>query len=497
MSNNNIKLYDMCIGGEWVQAISRDTLPTINPATGETWAQVPAGGQGDVDRAVAAARAAFDAKSWRSMLGKQRGRLMRQLAEVIRRDADKLAAIETRDNGKLIRESQAQLRVIPDWYDYFAGLADKIQGETIPVDKPDMLNYTVRHPLGVVGAIVPWNSPLLIAAYKLAPALAAGNTIVLKPAEQTSVSALEFARLAIEVGFPPGVINVVTGYGHAAGAALSAHPGINKLTFTGGTVTGRRVAAAAGANTVPLTLELGGKSPQLVFADADLARVTNGVLAGIFAACGQSCVAGARLFAHESIIAELTDRISARAKSIVIGDPANPASEMGPLAFAQQLERCESYVRLGVKEGARLLLGGQQPAARQGQGFFFEPTIFVDVRNDMRIAQEEIFGPVLCITPFKVEAEAVALANDSSYGLAAGVWTQDIQRAHRVAQQLQAGTIWINAYRIVSHASPMGGYKNSGYGRENGLQAINDFTTLKSVWIDLSDETSDPFSLRI
>jgi aldehyde dehydrogenase (NAD+) len=303
--------------------------------------------------------------------------------------------------------------------------------------------------------------------------------------------------LAQEVGFPPGVINVVTGYGQTAGAALSTHPGLDKLSFTGGTATGRRVAQAAGANTTPLTLELGGKSPHLVFADADLARVTNGVLAGIFAACGQSCVAGSRLLAHESVVSELTDRITNRAKSIVIGDPSDPASEMGPLAFAEQLDRCEHYVRLGTEEGANLLLGGRQPATRQGRGYFFEPTIFGDVRNGMRIAQEEIFGPVLCITPFTNEAEAVAMANDSPYGLAAGVWTQDIGRAHRVAHQLQAGTIWINAYRIVSHASPMGGYKSSGYGRENGIQAINDYTTLKSVWIDLSDVSPDPFSLRV
>ncbi len=493
----DIKHYRMCIGGEWVEAISTETLASIDPATGETWAIVPAGSAADIDRAVNSARSAFVSEAWRSMLGKERGRLMRALATAIRREVDHLAMIETRENGKLIRETRAQMRVIPDWYDFFAGLADKIQGETIPLDKPNILNYTLREPLGVVGAIVPWNSPLLIATYKLAPALAAGNTIVLKPSEQTPVSALEFARLAQEVGFPPGVINVVTGYGETVGAALAAHRGIDKLAFTGGTETGRRVAQAASANTISLTMELGGKSPQIVFADADLARATNGILAGIFAACGQSCIAGSRLLAHQSVVADLTDRIAKRARAIVIGDPSDPRSEMGPLASAEQLERVENYVNLGLAEGASLLQGGRRPPALRGRGFFFEPTIFCDVRNDMRFAQEEIFGPVLCIMPFANEAEAVALANDCAYGLAAGVWTQDIRRAHRVAQQLQVGTVWINAYRIVSHASPMGGVKRSGYGRENGVQAIYEFTTVKSVWVDLSDEVPDPFSLRI
>ena len=449
-----------------------------------------------MDRAVSAARNAFE-DSWGRMLPGERARIMRQIAAAIGEHADYLAQVETRDNGKLIREMSGQANYLVNYYHYFAGAADKIHGEVIPTDKPTMLNYTMREPVGVVGAIVPWNSPLLLLSWKLAPALAAGCTMVAKPAEQTSASTLEFARLVLDnTDLPKGVFNVVTGYGPSAGAALAKHPGLDKLAFTGSSETGKLIAKYAAENHTRLSLELGGKSPNIVFEDANLDNAVNGIMEGIFAATGQTCMAGSRLLVHESIMAELLDKLAGRARQIRLGDPQSMDTEMGPVAFKEQLDKIKSYCKIGLDEGARLVVGGKPPErADLTQGYFFEPTIFGDVHNRMRIAQEEIFGPVLCVIPFSTDEEAIKIANDIAFGLGAGIWTYNIQRAHRLAKAIKAGTVWVNNYRVVSYASPFGGYKASGYGRENGLEAIHGYTQVKSVWIELSDQIGDPFTL--
>ena len=429
------------------------------------------------------------------MLPLERARIMRQIAEGIGEHADYLARIETQDNGKLIREMLTQVKYLVNYYHYFAGAADKIHGEVIPVDKPSMFNYTMREPLGVVGAITPWNSPLLLLSWKLAPALAAGCTMVAKPAEQTSASTLEFARLVIDkTDLPKGAFNVITGYGESAGAALARHPGIDKVAFTGSSETGKLVAKYAAENHTRVTLELGGKSPNIVFQDADIDNAVNGIIKGIFAATGQTCIAGSRLLAHESIVDVLLEKLVDKAAKIKLGDPQKTDTEMGPVAFKEQLDKIKFYCRTGEEEGAKVVMGGKPPD-REGltQGYFFEPTIFRDVHPDMKIARDEIFGPVLAVMTFRTEEEAIAMANDTPYGLGAGIWTQNIQIAHRVAKAIRAGTVWVNNYRVISFASPFGGYKASGYGRENGLEAIREYTQVKSVWIELANKVEDPF----
>jgi len=470
----------LIIDGAAVPAASGQTFPTLNPATGETLTEVARAGAEDVDRAVAAARTAMDKGPWASMDGAARGQLLWKLGERMLAETQALAELETRDSGKTIRDtSGGDVPGAARCFQYFAGWADKIQGDVNPVSGP-FLNYTRREPVGVVGAIIPWNFPILMAAWKLGPALAAGNTVVLKPAEQTPLTAIRLGELALEVGFPPGVVNVLPGFGEEAGAALVRHPGVNKIAFTGSTEVGKLIQREAAATLKRVTLELGGKSPNIVFADADLEQAVRGALTGIFYNQGQVCTAGSRLLlersVHDAFLAKLLDGAS----KMQPGDPLSPKSRMGPLVSQQQLERVLGYVAKGKAEGARLEVGGERVGDK---GYFVPPTVFTGVTNDMTIAREEIFGPVLSVIPFDDVADATRIANDTIYGLAAAVWTRDVGKAHAVAHAIQAGTVWINTYMNSQNASPFGGYKQSGVGRELGSSFIEHYTELKSVWV--------------
>ena len=481
--------YDNWIDGAFAAPAEGRRMETANPFTGGVWAAA-ADDPGAVDLAVAAARRAFQHGPWATMPAAGRARLLRRLGEILTRDADELAAIETRDNGKIIRETTAQARSLQSYFDYFAGLAETVSGEQIPSPSPNFLVYTERVPVGVVGAVIPWNSPLALLTWKLAPALAAGCTAVVKPSELTPVTALLLAERAAEAGFPPGVINVVTGAA-GVGAALAAHPGIDKITFTGGGDTARHVARAAAGNLVPTVLELGGKSPQIIFDDADPEAAANGLLAGIFAASGQTCVAGSRVYVQSGIADEILARVTARAEELVLGDPSDPATEMGPAASDAQRDRILAMIEQARAEGATVAAGGVVDPVLGGR--FVRPTVITDVTNDTTIVREEVFGPVLAVMPFDDEDEVVALANDSDFGLAAGVWTLDVRRAHRMARALDAGTVWINTYRNVSCVAPFGGFKQSGYGKDNGREALDGYLKTKTVWVELTGATRDPF----
>ena len=492
-----MKAYRLLIGGEEVDAASGETFDAMNPTTGEVWARHSLAGAEDVDRAVRAAKQAFEGEAWQSLSPTRRGRLMMRLADLIAQKAEQIAQVEVRDNGKLYKEMLAQLRAIPEWLYYYGGLADKIEGRVVPLDKTSVLNYTLREPLGVVGIIVPWNSPVLLLLYSMGPALAAGNTIVVKPSEHASASIVETLQLAEEAGFPPGVFNVVTGMGKTGGALVD-HPDVAKIAFTGSEGTAKGIAAAAGSRLAPVTLELGGKSPNIVFADAALDAAEAGVLAGIYGAAGQSCVAGSRALFERPIYDELLERVTARTRSIVLGDPMAENTQMGPIANVPQLDRVQSMVAAAGGEGAQIVAGGERVAVADfPEGLFFAPTILAGVRNDATIAQNEVFGPVLNVTPFETEDEAVALANATRFGLAAGVWTRDVKRAHRVARRIRAGTVWINTYRAITFNSPFGGYKDSGFGRVNGAEAVEGFLQTKSVWVETSEDVPDPFVMRV
>ena len=489
--------YRMYIGGQWLDAASGEMFETDNPFTGQPWALVPRGGPADVDRAVQAAHAAFTSGDWPRMNPSRRGSLVRKLGDLVAEHARELADVEVRDNGKLLAEVGGQTAYMAHWLHYYAGLADKIEGAVIPVDKAEMFNYTRHEPLGVIGAIVPWNSPLLLATWKMAPALAAGNTMVIKPSEYTSASALELMKLVEQAGFPPGVVNVVTGFGADVGVPLVEHPRVAKIAFTGSDATGQRIYEAAARGMKRVTMELGGKSPHIVFDDAELDNAAKGVISGILAATGQTCVAGSRLLVQQSIHDRFVEKILAMFKTARMGDPMSLDTQVGPISNKPQLEKILKYIDIAKSEGATVVVGGARASRPEcGDGWFVEPTIFTGVNNQMRIAQEEVFGPVMAVIPFKDEEEAIAIGNDVVYGLAAGVWTQSMRRSLMMAERLQAGTVWINTYRTNSYMSPFGGYKRSGFGREGGKDMIHEYLQTKSVWISTATDVPNPFVQR-
>jgi aldehyde dehydrogenase (NAD+) len=485
MSTTTHERHQLLINNEWRPSACGKTMEVINPATEEVIAEVPAADRADVDAAVAAARAALDGP-WSKMSARERGRLVRKLADRLMERADEVARLETLHNGKPISESRhIEIPAAAECFEYYAGWSDKVMGETIPV-KGNHLTYTLREPIGVVAAIVPWNFPLLLAAWKVAPALACGNTVILKPASQTPLTALALGRIALEVGLPPGVLNVITGPGATLGQAIVEHPGIDKIAFTGDTSTGRSIMKSAADTLKRITLELGGKSPNIVLDDADIDAAIRGATIGIFYGKGEVCAAGSRLLVGRGIRNEFIDKLVARTNKMVPGDPMDPKTRFGALSSRKQLETVLKYIDTGKREGATLVAGGERADIGTGKGYFVRPTVFAEVAPEMTIAREEIFGPVLAAIEFADLDEAIARANDSPYGLAAGVWTRDVKKAHYVAKNLQAGTVWVNTYNVYDTAAPFGGYKQSGFGREMSAHALEHYTQIKTVWIDLN-----------
>ena len=491
-----LKRYQMYIDGQWTDAQDGATFTSINPATGEAWAQIPEASEADVNRAVEAAHRAFNGGPWSKLTPTARGKMLRRLAEILAQHSEALGRCETIDTGKLFKETRWQANYISDFFHYYAGLADKVSGETLPIDKPDMMTMTLREPLGVVAAVVPWNSQLFLVAVKIGPALAAGNTVVLKASEHASAPMLEFAKVFEEAGFPPGVVNVVTGHGEPCGRVLTSHPLVDRISFTGGPHTARHVIRNSAENFAQVSLELGGKSPVMVFEDASLESAVNGILLSIFSASGQSCVAGSRLLLHESIKEEVLARVAEKARHIRIGDPLDDASQMGPLATEAQLSNIKATLSDATAHGANILYGGNTPAGLQS-GWYIEPTIVDCPSQDIGVVRRELFGPVVSALTFRSEEEALAIANDTNFGLASGIFTRDVGRALRVSKAIRAGIVWVNTYRAVSPVAPFGGFKDSGYGRESGMEAIYDYTRPKTVWINTSAEPiADPFVMQ-
>ena len=472
----------LLIDGQWREAVSGKRFNTLNPATGEIITSVAEADKADVDLAVKAARKAFEEGPWSKMTATDRGRVLSKLADLIMEHRDELAELETMDNGKPISDSRnVDVPLVADCIEYYAGWANKVHGETIPVPGP-FLNYTLREPIGVVGQIVAWNFPMLLAAWKLGPALATGNTVVLKPAEQTPLSALRLGELCLEAGIPPGVVNVLPGFGPTAGSALVTHPDVDKIAFTGEYLTGQTIMREAAGTLKRISFELGGKSPNIVFADADLDAAVAGSLMGIFWNQGEVCCAGSRLFLQESVYDQFMDKLVGQAGKMKVGDPMDPSTQIGALISEDHLNKVLRYINIGKAEGATLRTGGDQPTKR---GYFVNPTIFDGVNDSMKIAREEIFGPVLSVIRFKDMDEVVPRANNTFYGLAAAVWTRDVGKAHAMARKLKAGTVWVNTYNVISSLSPFGGYKMSGFGRELGVHALESYTQVKSVWVSL------------
>ncbi len=489
--------YGMWMDGEELGSTSGNTFRSLDPATGEPWCEVAAGNARDVERAVRSAQNAFLEPSWRNMEAADRRRLLSAIARTIRENAADLAAVESRDAGKLLRECVLHVNASAEWFDYFAGMTDKICGETIPSDQ-GVLNYTSLEPYGVIGAIVPGNSPFLLTTWKLAPALATGNVVVLKPSEYTSASIIALMRLLKDI-LPKGVINVVTGAGAETGGALVAHPDVKKVAFTGGAVGGAAVAVGAGKRVAPVILELGGKSANIVFDDAVYEKALAGAMAGVFAATGQTCMAGSRLLVQRGIYDRFVGDLVERAGRIRVGHPADPETQVGPLGTEAQLKRVEGLVADAAAAGARVAVGGKREVSpKHPGGWYFRPTVICGATNDDRVCREEIFGPVMTVIPFEDEAEALRIANDSRFGLVAGLWTSNLFRAHRMARALNVGTVFVNLYRKVAPQSPFGGWGESGYGRENGFEVIREYTQVRSVLMDLDEErVQDPFVMRV
>jgi acyl-CoA reductase-like NAD-dependent aldehyde dehydrogenase len=485
--------YQMLIDGAWLDASDGACFDSVNPATGKVWASIPEATEADVNRAVEAADAALNGE-WGTMTPTARGKCLRRLGDLLAESSEAIGRVETVDTGKMFKETAWQATYIAEYLHFYAGAADKIHGETLPIDKPDMFVFTSREPIGVVAAVVPWNSQMFLSAVKIGPALAAGNTIVLKASEQASAPLLEFGKLVAKAGIPNGVVNIITGHAEPCGRALTSHPLVAKIAFTGGPDAARHILRNSAENFAEVSLELGGKSPFIVFDDANIESAVNGSIAGIFGATGQSCVAGSRLYLHEDIADEFLERMIAIAKHIRIGDPLADETEMGPLCTQAQVDHLERQLALAVKEGGTILTGGKRADL---DGLYFEPTIVECPRQDMTIVDTELFGPVLAVQRFKTEDEVVTLANDTRHGLAAGIFTSDSARSLRMSKRVKAGIIWVNTYRAISPIAAFGGVKGSGYGREAGMQAVYDYTRPKTVWMNLSDDPiANPFKMR-
>ena len=490
-----LKKYKMFINGEWVNSDTKKTFETLNPENNKPWAVVPEASASDVDRAVRAAQNAFEGE-WPKLLPKERARYLRMIGDKLRDNAEHLGKIETIDTGKLYRETYKQANYIAEYYDYYAGLADKVEGSVLPIDKPNIQAITTRIPIGVIAAIVPWNSQMFLTATKLAPALAMGNTVVIKCSELAPATMFEFAKLIEETGIPKGVVNVISGFGEPCGKALTSHNLVEKIAFTGGPETARHIIRNSAENLSEVSLELGGKSPVAVFNDANQENAINGITAGIFGASGQSCIAGSRLYLQEEIYDEFLDKLSKRAGKIKIGAPMDPETEMGPISNYKQLEVIEKNIKLTLEQGGRLKCGGQRHSF-SNEGYYFPATIIECDNHNLPVAENELFGPVLSVMKFKTEDEVVSKMNDNQYGLSSGVYTSDLARGMRVSKAIRAGITFVNTYRLISPTAPFGGIKDSGYGKEAGLESIKDYTRVKTTWFYTSDEpTLDPFSIR-